>query len=244
MHDVDVALTTGNKKVTITFNNDAFDSDTGSDRNLYIDAVEVYRDDELVTVIEGESFESTAGFSQTIDAEGNVMGAVENIDIDGAWTPAAWTMGGFGFVAFHVDIPTTGNYRFRIIAWGSEFSDGVPANMTATISALDFSEETAGSQALKAQLQHLHYLMLGEKRAASDPEIEAAYQLLVETWQDRKTHTGNDRAWNDPSEECLFPRGISQADWESGLGSDPFKMIYAWTSVMHFYLTHFDYLHE
>lgn len=244
IHDVDVALTAGDKKLTITFNNDAFDGNTGTDRNLYIDAVEVYRDDELVTVIEGENFESTPGFSQTIDSDGNVMGGVENVDIDGAWTPAAWNLWSVGFVAFHVDIPTTGNYRFSISAWGSDFSDGIAANMTATVSALDFSEETAGSQALRAQIQHLHYLMLGEKRVASDPEIEAAYQLLVETWQDRQTHTGNDRAWNDPSEECLFPRDLNETDWESGLGSDPFKMIYAWTSVMHFYLTHFDYLHE
>ena len=244
VHDVDVVLSTGIREVTITFNNDAYNQSTGDDRNLYIDTVEIYRDDQLISVIEGENFESTDGFSQTTDSNGNVMGGVEHVDIDGTWTPAAWNMWSVGFVAFHVDIETEGTYRFRIIAWGSDYGDGVAANMTATVGAVDSETDTAGSRALRAQVKQLHYLMLGETLTSSDPEIEAAYQLLVETWQDRNTHEDNDRAWSSPSEECMFPREITQDDWEAGLGSDPFQMIYAWSSVMHYYLTHFDYLHE
>jgi len=244
VHDVDVVLSTGIREVTITFNNDAYNQSTGDDRNLYIDTVEIYRDDQLISVIEGENFESTDGFSQTTDSNGNVMGGVEHVDIDGTWTPAAWNMWSVGFVAFHVDIETEGTYRFRIIAWGSDYGDGVAANMTATVGAVDSETDTAGSRALRAQVKQLHYLMLGETLTSSDPEIEAAYQLLVETWQDRNTHEDNDRAWSSPSEECMFPREITQEDWEAGLGSDPFQMIYAWSSVMHYYLTHFDYLHE
>ena len=244
VHDVDVVLSAGLREVNITFNNDAYNESTGDDRNLYIDAVEIYRDDQLISVIEGENFESTDGFSQTTDSNGNVMGGVEHVDIDGTWTPAAWNMWSVGFVAFHVDIETEGTYRFRIIAWSSDYGDGVAANMTATVGAVDSETDTAGSRALRAQVQQLHYLMLGETLTSSDPEIEAAYQLLVETWQDRNTHEDNDRAWSSPSEECMFPREITQEDWAAGLGSDPFQMIYAWSSVMHYYLTHFDYLHE
>ena len=244
VHDVDVVLSAGVREVTITFSNDAYNESTGDDRNLYIDAVEIYRDDQLISVIEGENFESTDGFSQTTDSNGNVMGGVEYVDIDGTWAPAAWNMWSVGFVAFHVDIETEGTYRFRIIAWGSDYGDGVAANMTATVGAVDSETDTAGSRALRAQVQQLHYLMLGETLTSSDPEIEAAYQLLVETWQDRNTHEDNDRAWSSPSEECMFPREITQEDWAAGLGSDPFQMIYAWSSVMHYYLTHFDYLHE
>ena len=244
VHDVDVVLSAGIREVNITFNNDAYNESTGDDRNLYIDAVEIYRDDQLISVIEGENFESTDGFSQTTDSNGNVMGGVEYVDIDGTWAPAAWNMWSVGFVAFHVDIETEGTYRFRIIAWGSDYGDGVAANMTATVGAVDSETDTAGSRALRAQVQQLHYLMLGETLTSSDPEIEAAYQLLMETWQDRNTHEDNDRAWSSPSEECMFPREITQEDWEAGLGSDPFQMIYAWSSVMHYYLTHFDYLHE
>ena len=244
IHDIEVALSPGKKEVSITFNNDAYNGSTGDDRNLYIDAVEIYKDDQLISVVEGEDFRNTIGFSQTVYDDGNAMGGVENINVNGTWSPTAWNLWSVGFVAFHVDIATEGNYRFRVIAWGSDFGDGVAANMTTSVGALDTSDDTAGSRALKAQVQHLHQLLLGETLATSDPEIEATYQLLVETWQDRKTHEGNHRAWSNPSEECLFPRQIYQDDWESGLGADPLKMIYAWTSVMHYYLTHFDYLHE
>lgn len=244
VHDIDVALSAGIRELNITFNNDAYNQNTGDDRNLYIDAVEIYRDDQLITIIEGENFEDAAGFSQTTDSNGNVMGGVEYVDIDGNWTPVAWNMWSIGFVAFHVNIATEGNYRFRVISWGSDYRDGVAANMTATVGTIDSETDTAGSRALRAQVQRLHYLMLGETLTNSDPEIEAVYQLLVETWQDRNTHQDNDRAWSSPSEECMFPRQINQEDWEAGLGSDPFQMIYAWSSVMHYYLTHFDYLHE
>ena len=244
VHDIDAVLSAGVREVSITFNNDAYNENTGDDRNLYIDAVEIYRDGQLITVIEGENFESVAGFSQTIDSNGNGMGGVEYVDIDGSWSPAAWNMWSNGFVAFYVDIETDGNYRFKVIAWGSDYRDGVAANMTATVGAIDSETETAGSVALKAQVKQLHYRMLGETLTSSDPEIEAVYQLLVETWQDRNTHEDNGRAWSSPSEECMFPREITQEDWEAGLGSDPFQMVYAWSSVMHYYLTHFDYLHE
>ena len=229
--------------MNIRFNNDAYDESTGDDRNLYIDAVEIYRNDELISVVEGEDFESAMGFSQTVYDDGNAMGAVEYSNVEGVWLPSAWNMWGEGYVAFRINITGEANYRFRIIAWGSDYRDGIAANMTATVGAIELSSDTAGARSLRSQIQHLHKLMLGENLSSTDPEIEAVYQLLVETWQERKTHTDNVRAWTSPSEECLFPRQIDQDEWIT-LGADPEHMLYAWTSVMHYYLTHFDYLHE
>lgn len=242
-YDVDVTLTPGTKELSIRFNNDAYDESTGDDRNLYIDVVEIYQGDKLISVVEGEDFESAMGFSQTVYDDGTPMGAVEYSNVDGNWLPSAWNMWGEGYVAFHINIVEQGNYRFRIIAWGSDYRDGVPANMTATVGAIELSSDTAGARSLRTQVQYLHNLMLGEHLSSTDPEIEAVYQLLVETWQERKTHPDNTRAWSSPTEECLFPRQIGQDEWVT-LGVDPDQMIYAWTSVMHYYLTHFDYLHE
>lgn len=242
-YEIDVTLTPGTKELNIRFNNDAYDESTGDDRNLYIDAVEIYRNDELISVVEGEDFESAMGFSQTVYDDGNAMGAVEYSNVEGVWLPSAWNMWGEGYVAFRINITEEANYRFRIIAWGSDYRDGIAANMTATVGAIELSSDTAGARSLRSQIQHLHKLMLGENLSSTDPEIEAVYQLLVETWQERKTHTDNARAWTSPSEECLFPRQIDQDEWIT-LGADPEHMLYAWTSVMHYYLTHFDYLHE
>ena len=41
-----------------------------------------------------------------------------------------------------------------------------------------------------------------------------------------------------------FPREILQEEWNEGVGSDPQQMLYTWASVMYYFLTHFDYLHE
>ena len=242
-YDIEITLSPGTKQLNIRFNNDAYDESSGDDRNLYIDAVEIYQDGQLMSVVEGEDFESAPGFTQTVYDNGNAMGTVEYLDLDGAWVPAAWNMWGEGFVSFHVDLPTEAQYIFRVIAWGSDYRDGVAANMTATVGATELSPDTAGARAITSQIQHLHKMMLGEDLASADPEISAVYQLLVETWQERKTHTDNGRAWSSPNEECVFPRQIDQDEWNT-LGNDSDQMIYAWTSVMHYYLTHFDYLHE
>ena len=58
-----------------------------------------------------------------------------------------------------------------------------------------------------------------------------------------KAQSNNSRAWSWPEEECLFQRELSDEEWQV-VGSDPQQMLYSWTSVLHYFLTHFDYLHE
>ena len=86
--------------------------------------------------------------------------------------------------------------------------------------------------------------MLGDDLPTDDPELDAVYELLVETWEERKTHENNHSAWHWENERCLFPREIADEEWSNGLGQDPQQMIYAWTSVIYYFMTHFDYLHE
>ena len=243
-HDIATTLSAGTKELFINFTNDAYDEDTGADRNLYIDAVEVYQGDTLIEVIEGEEFPNTPGFSQTTYSDGNVMGGVHWDDVDGDWQPAAWTLWSIGFVGIRVDLPADGDYRFRVRAWGSDVGDGVASDMTVTVAGTSIDEPTRGAQAIKQQIKGLHHKLLGDDLPVDDPEIEAVYELLVETWQDRKTHEYNNWAWYWQEEECLFPREILQEEWDQGVGNDPQQMLYTWASVMYYFLTHFDYLHE
>ena len=53
-YDVATTLSAGTKELLINFTNDAYDEDTGADRNLYIDAVEIYQGDTLIDTIEAE----------------------------------------------------------------------------------------------------------------------------------------------------------------------------------------------
>ena len=106
--------------------------------------MEIYKDDDLIAVIEGENFQNTTGFSQTTYEDGNSMGGVEYVNVAGNWLPAAWNLWSVGFVKSYVALPSDGDYRFKIISWGSDFGDGVAANMTVTLSGLQLSDETAG----------------------------------------------------------------------------------------------------
>ena len=60
-YDVATTLSAGTKELLINFTNDAYDEDTGADRNLYIDAVEIYQGDTLIDTIEAEDFPEHPG---------------------------------------------------------------------------------------------------------------------------------------------------------------------------------------
>ena len=108
-------------------------------------------------------------------------------------------------MSFHIDPPAEAQYLFRVIAWGSDYRDGVAAKDGDSWSN-ELSPDTAGARAITSQIQHLHKLMLGEDLASTDPEISAVYQLLVETWQSAKHTQTTDEAWSSPMRNA-YSRG-------------------------------------
>jgi hypothetical protein len=115
--------------------------------------------------------------------------------------------------------------------------------MSFTVSNADAGAASRGAQLITAQIRSLYKAMLGDDLPADHPEIVAIYDLLTEAWEDRRTQPNNASAWSWPEEECLFPRELSDEEWQR-VGADPQQMLYSWISVMHYLLTHFDYLHE
>jgi hypothetical protein len=243
-YDLQAAVSSGTKTLSIRFNNDGYNEATGQDRNLYIDSIQILRDGNVLQTIQAESFESAPGFAQTTYADGNVMGGVHFDEVDGQWQEVGWNLWSVGFVAVNVDLPQDGDYTFRVRAWGSESGDGVRPDMTVMVNGLSAGDSTRGALSIKAQIRSLYKTMLGDDLPDNDPEIQAVYDLLVETWEDRRAQDDNTRTWRWPDEECVFQRQIVDEDWAAGLRHDPQQMLYSWTSVLHYFLTHFDYLHE
>ncbi len=239
--DVATPLNAGRRRLTVHFNNDAGSST--EDRNLYIDAIEVYRDDTLIARVEGETFLETPGFSRTTYSNGEGMGGVVWGEVNGSWQPIGWNLWSNGFASVPFDLPADDDYRFRVIAWGSGFEGGGP-QATFSVEATQPGETTRGSAAIKAQIRSLYKRLLGDDLLVDDPEIEAVYALLEQTWVDRRGQEHNTWAWYGEEEECFFPREIREEDWVAGIGSDPSQMLYSWASVIYYFLTHFDYLHE
>jgi hypothetical protein len=116
--------------------------------------------------------------------------------------------------------------------------------MTVALSGLSTSIETRGSSAIKTQIRSLYKAMLGDDLSEDDPEILAVYDLLLETWEERRSQDDNERAWRGGAdEECLFPRSLLSGE-RSELRKDPQQMVFSWSAVMHYLMTHFDYVHE
>ena len=106
---------------------------------------------------------------------------------------------------------------------------------------------TAGEIAIREKLVELHALFLGEVRQPNDVEINAAYDLLVETWQGRlERFPGSGSVWYWPDDNCHMPGDYWELDEavQAAASSDPIQMVGSWVSVLMYLMTHYSYLHE
>ena len=104
---------------------------------------------------------------------------------------------------------------------------------------------TTGEGEIRSKLIELHQNFLGESLEIGDVELEASYQLLLETWQERLGNNEQRLPFNYPDEECYFYLDEHYAD--GGIKSrseDESGMLNTWTSVLIYLMTDFDYLHE
>lgn len=84
--------------------------------------------------------------------------------------------------------------------------------------------------AIRANIKHLHWQLLGEKLEDGDPELERSYNLFRDVWQD-----GNSNDYGD-----ALP-GACRAD---GLDNDPNYTVRAWMAVVSYMLSSYAFLHE
>lgn len=95
---------------------------------------------------------------------------------------------------------------------------------------------------IKANIQHLHEQLLGEKLDVNDPEIERTYQLFLDTWHELSVsgdkglrHECSGR-WDQETGADL-PKEVQVTD-------DPNYTIRSWMAVMSYLLSDWRFLHE
>lgn len=101
--------------------------------------------------------------------------------------------------------------------------------------------------AIKANIQYLHFHVLGEKLELDDPQIDRTYALFIDIWKDGKAGLaaetydgnlpGNCRATNDWWTGNPLPE-------ERQISADPDYTIRAWMGVMTYLLSDYRFLHE
>jgi hypothetical protein len=230
--DLNGSLGTGNKEAIVYFENDWYDEELG-DRNLVLKNITV-RDSSNATVLslDYEDINTLAGTS---------YGCGEPYE-------------GYGFnlwsscnVAIPFTVADAGTHTITVTAFGEQAGPDL-IGMTITVNDLNPENGTSSSAlAIKGVLINLHDRLLGQTLDIDDLEIEATYQLLVESWQARQTWIEEYGGWayNWPQEECYF---YLDEHWEEGgigeRGDDPTGMKNTWMSVLIYLMTDFAYLHE
>lgn len=100
---------------------------------------------------------------------------------------------------------------------------------------------------IKANIQHLHERVLGEKLDPSDPEIERTYQLFLETWKEGAANVaaGKENAWL--SWQCMVrvdPNTQVELPEAQQFGDDTTYVVRAWMAVVTYLLSDYKFLYE
>lgn len=138
-----------------------------------------------------------------------------------------------GSITIPFEVAEAGDYTFELIGAGEQYGD------EAVRVELSIVDNASGEPALKRQIQDLHQKLLGETLTTDDPEVEATYALLLESYETRKER-GLSRVNQWPVESCPNHQWrLSHLD-----GSDPTYMVGAWINVLTYLMTDFRFLHE
>jgi len=221
-------LATGNNAVKVGFLNDWYDPNVG-DRNLHVVSISV-KDSKQRSIlhfdrdhlVEGSEVFSCGGFRQNL-----------KLSCDD------------GYILAPFQATEAGTYSVEVKVWGEQAGPDL-IRMSSTVQNVSYRELASGGEiVLKEKLVELHQKFLGEKLSINDDEITYSYSLLLESWEERKTHEHNGYAWRWPDENCNF---YSQSHWGGGSVSrranDDNQMLYTWTSILIYLMTDFYYLHE
>ncbi len=248
-----LSMQPGTKKLRISLDNSYWDEENQIGNNVVIDRVRILRDGVQVATYEGEEFAQTNGFEQRIDfweGEYHNSGDQHWEEVTpGDWQPVGWVIwGGQGWISFPFEASQAGEYTVEIVTYGPRVPANIPVQTSISLQDTDPYAASSGSTELREAIQALHALMLGEELELDDPEIEATYQLLVETWQGRKQEVPNATfGWQWPDEQCnIYDQDYHNQGWEyhQVFQYDPELMKGTWVSVIMYLMTHYNYLHE
>ena len=229
------------QRLRLQFTNPHYDPEARLSTLLVIHRLEL-RDanGNAILAVNGQDLEQQAGFNHSTNGEGHRTGDVY-------WDPDQQQQTGWvlwsGWLELPINLPASGTYQLWVKA-GRRNLPQVPVEIALNVLLDDPHGGSSGEQALRQQLVQLHQRMLGENLSASDPEIDASYQLLVSLWQERRSSNAPPFAIDWGRENCEIPIHDWWAVDRTDELRDPDYMIGSWTSMLIYFLTDYRYLHE
>jgi hypothetical protein len=105
----------------------------------------------------------------------------------------------------------------------------------------------AAQQGIKQAIVQLHERILGEKLAINDPEVDATYQLFLETWNEGKQKLIDGELNDGLQGPCQATEEFyTGAPWpdDQQVTEDPGYSIRAWMAVLTYMLSDYQFLYE
>ena len=262
MSSFSVDLSPGKRKFSIKFLNHYCDwtgTDCREQRLLYIDSFAIISPTGSKTVVKAND----SRMIPTVSASnGNT-----NCNIQGNGSLRCWD----GGVSLELDIFAAGRFTIEAVVSAEQApSQKDPVKMAITIeettSALEST--TPNALAIKKQISELFYALHGTDREPSSDDVTKVYEIFV------AAHSASSSAHNGVFDQCgLWKDGTiyddfltqeqidefryvepgkdwytedwrKRAPYENVFRTDKYGSKYAWTAVMMYMLSHYDYLHE
>ena len=158
-------IAAGSKSIRVSFTNGYWDEVTGRHRKARADRLVVR--DAAAQVVESFEFED-------LEPQGP-CGNGPNYD--------HFFFHCSGTVQIPINIPVTGTYTIEVVAWAQPAGDELPRLRVGIESD---TESSAGAATIKNKLVELHDKLLGVQATPDSPDVEAAYQLFIGVWQDKR----------------------------------------------------------
>lgn len=245
----DAQLQPGDHVLTLSFVNDNYLEESGTDLNLGVNRLSVRSGSDVVLNIEGNEL---ANWFDS-DCAGEHFNPTED-----RVSSSDWLFYCSRSVSIPLSISRAGNYSVSVEAYTAISNQQGPVNRP--VDALGFADlsvalnvsdpltqSSVGSDKIRHKLAELQYLLWGEQVTANDADVDVAFQLFVSSWQAKQTRSD----WQHISEDginCNFEfwryddPDNNVYGWE--LGNDPFYAMSAWRTVMTYYLSDYKYLYE
>ena len=258
-----VSLTRGEKTVRLRYPNNYWDPVAEITRNLIVDKV-IVQDQSGSTVanVELETLEEV-----DLDADPDNS---EGCDGWPYYNHTTQRVDGYelnycrGWLDVPISIAQDGDYVLEVVAFQIPAGD---ESARLEIMVESDSDSSQGALAIRRKLVELYDDLLGVTETVDSPEVEAAFRLFVDVWDQKRTDAAGNSFWM--GEECpIFSdhffmtevlgeefirfddRGNTEFNWDafneiqrSGSYEDPNYILRTWAVVLTYLLADYRYLY-
>ena len=214
-------LRAGLKTASMTFLNDHYQEETREDRNIRLDRLVVRSaEGDIVETLELEALEAPDDCNRPV-AQHFALYCSGSVDVQ-------------------FTVPADGVYIIELVVWADHGGDELPMLEFALHSD---TENSAGASHIKSKLVDLFDKLHGVSVTVDSAEVQDAYALFLEVWENKRGVYGDHFLWNEEdirvrwaADEHYFD-GIDENFWREELNENGDPLGWDWDLIDAFHET-------